>query len=116
MIREHESCHRRTTLYVILLTRTTIGTVLFPFYYLPFPRVLYHHVFGSVTRSFPCTSTTFYLGDSYSYYDSTRFYVLLSCSFPRTRILGIPASGGASKPSSFINRHPPRPRSPSWTS
>ena len=109
-------CHGRTTSYVILLIRTTIRTVSFPFYYLPFPHVLYHHVFDSVTRSLPCTSMTFYLGDSYSYHDSTHFYVLLSCSFPRTRILGIPASGGASKPSTCINRHPRRPRTSSWSS
>src|SRR5258708_36963392 len=94
-------CHGQAALYVILLIRTTIGTVSFPFYYLPFPHVLYHHVSGSMTRLFPCTSTTFHLSDSYSYYDSIRFYVVLFCSFPRTHILGLPASGGASKPSSL---------------
>ena len=85
-------CHGQTALYVILLIRTTIGTVSFPFYHLPFPRVLYNHVFGSMTRLLPCTSMTFYLGDSYLYYDSIRFYVVLFCSFPRTRIVGLPAS------------------------
>src|SRR5260370_5624974 len=95
-------CHGRTISYVVILTRTTIGTVSFPFYHLPFPCVLYYHVSGSMTRSLLCTSTSFYPADSYSYHDSTCFYVVLSCSFPRTHILGIPASGGASKPSSFV--------------
>src|SRR5258708_25694833 len=38
-------------------------------------------------------------------HDSIRFSVVLYCSIPRTRILGILASGGASKPSSCINSY-----------
>src|SRR5258707_412958 len=82
----------------------------------PFPRILYHHVLALMTRSLLYVSATFYLCDSYSYYDSTRFYLFQYYSFPRTCILGIPASGGASKPSTCINRHLRRPRTPSWSS
>src|SRR5258708_21651037 len=72
--------------------RTTIGTVSFRFYPLPFPRVLYYHVFVLMTCLLRCTSTTFHLDDSYSYYDSTHFHTLLCCSFPRMSrfVCGLP--------------------------
>src|SRR5258708_19682506 len=88
------------------LTGTTIGTVSFPFDLLPFPRVLYHHVLVSMTRTLLSVSIAFDSMTHTHINDSTCFYILLYCSIPRTCILGFPPSLAASKPSSLSKYSP----------
>src|SRR5258707_1055495 len=96
----YEVCHGRTASYVVY---TDYHWDRF-FSFLPpsIPTRTVPSRARSMTRSLLFASITFDPMTHTRIHDSVYFFTILYCSIPRTRILGITASGGASKPSSLV--------------